>query len=133
MRLLAEVDVRGHACGRQLRFADLNNDGRDELLFAVPATHKGQQWPYQTLTRLSAMTLDGKVLWERGQFAENSGAITCDLPVQAADRGRGMEIVAAFTDSLEILDPRTGKTRQNTRTPKPPRMEPYWDEISRPW
>ena len=133
MRLLAEVDVRGHACGRQLRFADLDHDGRDELLFAVPTTHKGTNWPYQTLARLSAMTLDGRVLWERGGFEGNSGAITCDLPVQAADRGRGMEIVAAFTDSLEILDPRNGKTRRSTRTPEPPRMESYWDEISAYW
>lgn len=130
MRLLAEVDVRGHALGRQLRLADLDGDGRCELLFAVPTVHPGDCGGYQALARLSALTLEGRLLWERGAFPTDADTITCDMPVQAADRGRGMEIVAAFADSLEVLDPCTGKTVQRTRTPKPPRMEPYWDEIS---
>jgi hypothetical protein len=130
MRLLAEVDVRGHALGRQLRLADLDGDGRCELLFAVPTIHPGKKGGYQALARLSALTLDGQLLWERGAFPANADTITCDMPVQVADRGRGLEIVAGFGDSLELLDPRTGQTRQRTRTPKPPRMEPYWDEIS---
>ena len=133
MRLLAEVDVRGHACGRQLRLADLDGDGRDELIFAVPGRHAGRRWTYEKLARLSALTLDGRVMWERGVFPKDAPLITCDLPVQAADRGRGMEIVAAFGPSLEILDPRTGVTRQRAATPVPPRMEPYWDEISQYW
>ena len=130
MRLLAEVDVRGHALGRQLRLADLDGDGRCELLFAVPTVHHGDRGGYQALARLSALTLDGRLLWERGAFPADADTITCDMPVQVADRGHGMEIVAGFGDSLEILDPRTGKTRQHTRTPRPPKMEPYWDEIS---
>lgn len=130
MRLLAEVDVRGHAIGRQLRLADLDGDGRCELLFAVPTVRPGSGGGYQTLTRLSALTLQGRLLWERGSIMPDSAAITCDMPVQAADRGRGMEIVAAFGESLEILDPRKGRTTRRVLTPRPPRMEPYWDEIS---
>jgi rhamnogalacturonan endolyase len=133
MRLLAEVDVRGHACGRQLRLADLDGDGRAELLFAVPGKHAGRRWSYEKIVRLSALSLDGRLLWERGAFEPNTGPVTCDLPVQAADRGRGMEIVAAFASSLEILDPRTGRTRRRVATPVPPKMEPYWDEISQYW
>lgn len=133
MQLLAEVDVRGHALGRQLRLADLDGDGRAELLFAVPGSHAGRRWKYQKLVRLSALTLEGRVLWERGAIAPDSAAITCDMPVQAADRGGGMEVLAAFGSSLEVLDARTGVTRQRVVTPKPPRMEPYWDEISQYW
>jgi hypothetical protein len=133
MELLADIDVRGHALGRQLRLADLDGDGRDELLFGIPGGHAGRRWTYQKLVRLSALDLDGRLLWERGRFAPDSAAVTCDLPFQAADRGRGMEIVAAFGASLEVLDPRTGKTRQRVPTPVPPRMEPYWEEISHYW
>ena len=131
--LQAEVDVRGHALGRQLRLADLDGDGRSELLFAAPAPHTGRRWTYQKLARLSALTLDGRVLWERGAFPSDAEAITRDLPFQAADRGRGMEVVAAFGASLEILDPLNGATRQRAATPQPPRMEPYWNEISQYW
>jgi len=130
MRLLAEVDVRGHALGRQLRLADLDGDGRCELLFAVQEPVLGTQWEYAQIARLSAVNLDGGVLWERGRFPAGAVSITTDLPVQAADRGCGMEVVAAFGASLEILDPRSGRAKQRSALPRPPKMEPYWDEIN---
>ncbi|MEI8243417.1 MAG: hypothetical protein WCI17_09140, partial [bacterium] len=130
MRLLAEVDVRGHALGRQLRLADLDGDGRCELLFAAQEPVRGKQWEYSQIAHLSAVNLEGCVLWERGSFPAGAVSITTDLPVQAADRGRGMEVVAAFGSSLEILDPRTGRTKQRSALPQPPKMEPYWDEIN---
>ena len=130
MRLLAEVDVRGHAIGRQLRLADLDGDGRCELLFAAQGPVRGKQWEYSQIAHLSAVNLEGCVLWERGSFPAGAVSITTDLPVQAADRGRGMEVVAAFGSSLEILDPRTGRTKQRSTLPQPPKMEPYWDEIN---
>jgi hypothetical protein len=130
MRLLAEVDVRGHAIGRQLRLADLDGDGRCELLFAAQGPVQGKQWEYSQIAHLSAVNLEGSVLWERGSFPAGAVSITTDLPVQAADRGRGMEVVAAFGSSLEILDPRTGRTKQRSTLPRPPQMEPYWDEIN---
>jgi rhamnogalacturonan endolyase len=133
MELVADIAVRGHAVGRQLRLADLDGDGRAEFLFGIPGGHAGRRWAYQKLARLSALDLEGRVLWERGRPAPDSDAITRDLPFQAADRGRGMEVVAAFGPSLEVLDPLTGKTRQRAPTPVPPRMEPYWEELSQYW
>ncbi len=133
MELVAAIDVTGHALGRQIRFADLDGDGRKEILFAIPTYHKGRTWQYNKLAQLSAMNLDGKVLWKRGGIKDDSQDITADMPVQAADRGNGMEVVAAFGPSLEVLDPMTGKTKKKTKTPKPPKMEPYWDEINMYW
>lgn len=133
MELVAKLDVRGHALGRQIRFADLDGDGRDEILFAVPTTHRGRIWRYNKIARISALDLSGQVLWERGKIRPDSTDITADLPFQVANRGNGMEVVAAFGSILEILDPRTGKARQKMITPKPPRMEPYWDEINQYW
>jgi rhamnogalacturonan endolyase len=133
MELIAELDVRGHAIGRQVRFADLDGDGRKEILFAVPTYQKGRIWRYNKIARLSALSLDGDVLWERGRIQRDSTDITADLPFQAGDRGNGVEVVAAFGSSLEVLDPQTGKTRKKTVTPKPPKMEPYWDEINMYW
>jgi rhamnogalacturonan endolyase len=124
MELVAEVDVRGHAIGRQIRFADLDGDGRCELLFAVPTYHDGRKWRYNKIARLSALGLDGRVLWQRGKIRHDSIDITADLPLQAGDRGNGVEVVAAFGSSLEVLDPLTGKTKKKTLTPVPPKMEP---------
>lgn len=133
MELVAQIDVRGHALGRQIRFADLDGDGRAELLFAVPTYQKGRTWKYNKLTRLAALNLDGEVLWQRGKIQPDSIDITADLPFQAADRGHGMEVVAAFGSSIEILDPMTGKTRKKGLTPKTPTMDPLWDEVSQFW
>jgi len=133
MECVAEIDVRGHAVGRQMRLADLDGDGRAEILFGVPTLHAGRRWTYNKIARLSALTLDGDVLWQRGRIRPDSTDLTADLPFQAADRGRGVEVVAAFGDSLEILDPLTGKTRQKAPTPATVKMEPYWDEINMYW
>ncbi|KKK55211.1 hypothetical protein LCGC14_3076840, partial [marine sediment metagenome] len=83
-------------------------------------------------TGMKAIT-DGRVLWERGRIRPDSIDITADLPFQAADRGGGMEGVACFGWSLEVLDALTGKTKKKVLTPKPPKMEPYWDEINMYW
>ncbi|OPX25223.1 MAG: hypothetical protein B1H04_00365 [Planctomycetales bacterium 4484_123] len=133
MELLAEIDVRGHAIGRQIRFADLDGDGRQEILFAVPTHHRGRKWSYSKIAQLSALNLDGQVLWRRGRIRPDSSDITADLPFQAADRGRGCEVVAAFGPWLEILDPLTGRTRQKAPTPRTMKMEPFWDEINMYW
>ena len=133
MELLAEIDVRGHAIGRQIRFADLDADGRAEILFAVPTFHKGRTWQYRKIAQISAMDLRGNVLWRRGRVQPDSEDVTTDLPYQAAERGSGVEVVAAFGPSLEVLDPLTGKTRRKALAPRPPKMEPYWDEINMYW
>ena len=133
MELVADIDVSGHAIGRQIRFADLTGSGRQDILFAVPTFHQGRQWLYRKLARLSALTLVGNVLWERGKVQKDSEDITADMPFQAADRGNGMEVVAAFGSTLEVLDPRTGKTKSKAVTPKPPKMDPLWDEVSQFW
>lgn len=133
MELLADIDVRGHAIGRQIRFANLTGEGPEDILFAVPTRQKGRKWEYRKMARLSALTAEGDVLWERGNIQPDSIDETCDMPFQAADRGKGIEVVAAFGPKLEILDPQTGKTRKSSPTPKTPKMEDYWDEINMYW
>jgi hypothetical protein len=133
MELKAAIDVKGHAVGRQIRFADLDEDGQEEILFGVPTMYQGKKWTYRRLSRLSGLKLNGDVLWERGKIEPDAGRETCDLPFQAADRGKGMEVVASFLKYLEILDPKPGKTRKKMLLPEAPTMEPYWDEINMYW
>jgi len=130
-----ELNIDGYIAGRQIRFADLNGDGREEVILAMPDFVEGEQWTYRVLACLTAMDLDGNVLWQIGTPPRERHIITSDLPFQAADiDGDGrVEVVACFTDKLMIIDGLTGKIKKSAPTPKPPKMEPYWDEISQYW
>jgi len=128
--LVAEVSVRGHSCGRQIRFADLDGDGRDEVILTVPGPLQGSQHTYLQIAHLSALDLDGRVLWERGKWPQNPQHFTSDLPVQAAIRGGRMEVVAAFGHELHLLDPLTGRTRRKALLPRVPRQLPFWEDYN---
>ena len=120
--LVAEIDVRGLACGRQIRFADLNGDGRAEILLAVPTTRDGAG---AAIARITALDLDGRTLWQRGPWPADACHLTTDLPLQAAIRHGRMEIVAALGHELHILDSLTGKTRRRAPLPRLPKDPPF--------
>lgn len=123
----------GDACeGRQVRFADLDGDGREEMVLALSAPVKGRKWEYSRIVCLTVVDLSGRVLWRRGKPPQRRELMTQDLPFQVADvDGDGrMEVVAALGAELHIIDALTGRTKRSVLLPRPPKMEPYWDEIS---
>ncbi|PCJ59015.1 MAG: hypothetical protein COA79_11695 [Planctomycetota bacterium] len=133
MELLKEVNIKGYSLGRQIRFADLSGDGTTDLLFGIPTKFQGKKWTYDQLSKLSALNLEGELLWERGSIKKDSSRITSDLPFQVADRGFGTEIVACFGHDIEIIHSASGNTIKKVKLPKAPKMEPYWDEINMYW
>jgi hypothetical protein len=86
---------------------------------------------------LTAVTLDGKVLWQLGRPDPRNGLLTCDTPFQIHDldgTGRG-DVVLCKDFRLQVLDGRTGKVKRVADLPKitgypdvpqaPPRTWPY--------
>jgi len=129
------IKIAPYSAGRQIRFVDLNGDGREEIILGMPSFVKGEIWTYRVLACLTAYDLDGNILWQVGEPPEKPEIITGDLPFQAADiDGDGrVEVVACFTSKLCIIDGATGKIKKTGYMPKPPKMEPFWDEISMYW
>lgn len=77
-KLVRSIDVKNYGTGH-LRTGDLNGDGLPELLLT-------QAWPMnREVCCLTAIDLDGKVLWQYGAPVENGAHGYSDLPVQIYD------------------------------------------------
>lgn len=113
----------GYGAGRNVRFGDLDGDGETDLLIA----QNDPQTPDDRAVELgcmTAVTLNGKVLWQLGEPDPAKGLLTCDTPFQIHDLdGDGdNEVVIAKDGKLQVLDGRTGAV---VKSAPAPRVESY--------
>jgi hypothetical protein len=118
-KLWRKFDTPLFGAGRNVRFGDLDGDGRTDMLIGqnVP---KVRGDAYDTLSCLTAVTLEGKVLWQQGRPNPENGLLTNDTPFQIRDLdGDGKNEVVLVRDfQLQVLEGATGKLRQKTWLPK---------------
>ena len=78
IHLVSAVDVKDFGA-ETVRVGDLNGDGAPDLLFV--------QSIYETreITCLTATTIFGEILWQKGTPSRDNGRIYSDLPVQVYD------------------------------------------------
>mgnify|MGYP004702504639 CR=1 FL=1 len=103
-----------------MRFGDLDGDGVPEMLFGQNIPRMNNNFDF--LSSLTAVTLDGKVLWQAGRPNPRNGLLTNDTPFQIHDvdgDGRG-EVVLIRDFQLQVLDGRTGKVKQWAWVPDAP-------------
>jgi len=141
--LLTQIDLHGRVAGRQLRIGDVNGDGRKELVVAR-CTKRGLNDDYNCIRSISAIDLDGRVLWDYGLPGPTANKIstrtnhpdapellTADLPFQVYDLdGDGRDEVILYRHfHLIVLDGATGAER--LRVPTPPAPEGREDAFLR--
>jgi hypothetical protein len=118
-KLWKKFDTPGFGAGRNVRFGDLDGDGVPDMLIAqnIPRV---QGDGFDQISCLTAVTLDGKVLWQSGRPDPRNGLLTNDTPFQIHDiDGDGKnEVVVARDFQLQILDGRTGEIRRWAWMPK---------------
>jgi hypothetical protein len=107
--------------GRNVRFGDLDGDRAPDMLIAqnIPRI-RGDA--FDQISCLTAVTLEGKVLWQKGRPDPRNGLLTNDTPFQIHDvDGDGRDEVVLVRDfQLQILDGRTGELRKSAWMPKMP-------------
>jgi rhamnogalacturonan endolyase len=117
--LWKKFEMRDYGAGRNVRFGDLDGDGRLDMLFAqnVPKV-RGDAFDH--ISCLTAVTLDGRILWQQGRPNPQNGLLTNDNPFQIHDLdGDGRtEIVVARDSQLQILEGSTGKLLRKTWLPR---------------
>ncbi len=97
--------------GRNARFGDLDGDGTPEMLIAQNIPRFADN--FIQISCLTALTLDGRVLWQLGRPDPRNGLLTADTPFQIHDiDGDGQSEVVMVKDfKLQVLEGRTGQVR----------------------
>lgn len=120
-RLWKRFPTPGFGTGRNVRLGDLDGDGQPDLLLAQH-TRKAYRNAFDSITCLTAVTLDGKVLWQIGRPDEYNDVLANDTPFQIHDvDGDGRQEVVVVKDfKIQILAGVTGKVKQWAWMPEAP-------------
>ncbi len=110
-KLWKKFDTPKWGAGRNVRFGDLDGDGRLDMLIAqnIPKV-RGDAFDH--ISCMTAVNLDGKVLWRIGRPDPRNTLLTNDTPFQIHDfDGDGKNEVVMVKDfQIQVLEGATGKT-----------------------
>lgn len=117
--LWKKISTAGFGVGRNLRFGDLNNDGQTDVLVGQVVHHAYPRDSYTELSCITAMTFDGKKLWQIGTPSSDHEKLTNDVAFQIFDLdndGRN-EVIYTMNSDIIVADAATGKTLFKQSTP----------------
>ena len=114
-KLWRKFETKDFGCGRNVRFGDLDGDGVPEMLLCQIVA-KVDTGNFVEASCLTAVKLDGTVLWQVGKPNPRNGLLTSDTPFQI--HNGDVYLVKDF--KLQILDGRTGKVKKWMWMPEVP-------------
>ena len=121
MKVWKKIDLQNFGTSRQIRFGHLHG-GNEWHIVLAQAQKRVSRDAYPHISCLTAIDLDGNILWQRGTPSADAaklGKISADLPFQVYDiDGDGAdEVICAINFELFILDGATGRVKHSTPTP----------------
>ncbi len=121
-----KIGTEGFGAGRNLRFGDLDNDGVIDVLIGQVVRH-GPKDRNSELSCLTAMTFDGRQLWQIGKPDPWKYHLTNDVGFQIhdIDRDGKNEVIYCVNFEIVVADGATGTTKYKAPTPKTPGGKPY--------
>lgn len=121
MKLWRKIDLKNFGTSRQVRFGHLLGDNSWQVALAQMQKRVSRD-AYGFISCLTAIDLDGNVLWQLGEPSENSqnlGKVSADMPFQIYDIDHdGVdEVIVGWDFEIRILDGRTGQVKRAVKTP----------------
>ena len=121
MKLWKKIDLRNFGTSRQIRFGHLTGDGSWQIVLAQMQRRVSRD-AYGFISCLTAIGLDGKVLWQLGEPSEdtaNLGKVSADMALQVydIDHDGADEVIVGWDFEIRILDGRTGRVKRSAKTP----------------
>jgi hypothetical protein len=114
-----KIKTKGFGVGRNLRFGDMDGDKQIDVLIGQ-VIHHGPKDSHSELSCITAMTFDGRILWQKGIPDPGKDNLTNDVGFQIADidnDGKN-EVVYCMNFEIIVADGATGKTKYKAPTPK---------------
>jgi rhamnogalacturonan endolyase len=132
MVLWRKIATPDFGVGRNLRFGDLDGDGRLDILIVQQNAH-GPKDRNSEVGCLTAINLDGKILWQNGNPDPWRDQLTSDVAVQIHDLDGDGKNEVIYCRNLEIVvaDGATGKTKYSAPTPETPVVPGQTNRFSR--
>jgi hypothetical protein len=122
MVLWKKFSTEGFGTGRNVRFGDLDGDGQLDVLIAQ-VKNLGPKDRNSEVGCLTALTLDGKRLWQSGEADPWRDRLTSDVAVQIhdIDHDGKTEVIYCRDQELVVVEGATGKVKRKIPTPLSPK------------
>jgi hypothetical protein len=118
MVLWKKISTPGYGAARNLRFGDLEGNGKLDILLVQQNT-LGPADSHSEVGCMTAINLDGKILWQVGTADQWHDRLTSDVAVQIHDlEGIGRnDVVYCRNQQIIVADSATGRTKYSAPTP----------------